>query len=45
MVAGGHDNAVVLAALHRLKAPHVLRLIAYLSKLAMRLPGQLTQPL
>ncbi|BDA49376.1 hypothetical protein COCOBI_13-4880 [Coccomyxa sp. Obi] len=42
VVAGGHDNAVVLAALRRLRAPHVLRLIAYLSKLAMRLPGVLS---
>ena len=40
LVAGDHDNAVILAALRRLRAPHVLRLIAYLSKLAMRLPGQ-----
>ncbi|EIE24939.1 hypothetical protein COCSUDRAFT_47016 [Coccomyxa subellipsoidea C-169] len=39
MVAGGHDNAVVLAALRKLRAPQVLRLTAYLSKWATHQPG------
>lgn len=41
MVAGGHDNAVVLAALRQLRAPEVLRLTAYLSKWTMRHPGEI----
>jgi hypothetical protein len=41
MVAGGHDNAVVLAALRQLRAPEVLRLTAYLSKWTKRHPGEI----
>jgi hypothetical protein len=40
LVAGGHDNAVVLAALRNLHADEVLRLVVYLSKWLERYSGE-----
>ena len=40
VLAGGHDQAVLQAALRRLQQPQVARLIAYLLKWVSRQPGE-----
>lgn len=40
MLAGGHDQAVLQAALRRLQPAQVARLIAYLLKWVSRQPGK-----
>ena len=40
VLAGGHDQAVLQAALRRLQQPQVARLIAYLLKWVSRQPGK-----
>lgn len=42
LIAGAHDNAIILAALRQLNGDEVLSLVRYLSKLTERLSGVYT---